>query len=452
MITTRERKHLATWAAVAALCVAWAPGAAADTWNERTILTFSEPVMVPGATLQPGTYEFRLADIGSDRHIVQVFTQDGEKLVGSMIAVPVKRVEVTEDVVVKFNPTDVGTPPAMKGWFYPGSRFGHEFVYHEEQARQIADRTKSLVLSIDTPGTDVEKGTLRTYAPSGARAEWRGDSATLKEWEAWRQSSGASASADTTPAERKQATAPAVRSDFEAPRVELDDLESNTEQYLGETVSVDGEVEEVLGPRVFTIDERNWGDLDGEILVFMPTHLVALVQDDDLVTVTGMVKPFVRAEFEQELEWFEIGPELEVDLEAKPVLVAERIVGGDSDVAFVIELGDAASPVGTSGSAAAAPIDSVEAVAGAGEDLVGRQVDLDRVTVKSVAMDGGFFVEAGEDVLFVLPAEADATVQAGGTVSIEGVVLQLPDRMEDRLQAPGGFNSEIYVYARELGA
>ena len=449
MISMRGRTYLASCAAVAALCVAGSPSASADEWNERTILTFSDPVMIPGATLQPGTYEFRLANTRADRHIVQVFTQGGEKIVASMIAVPIKRAEVTEDVVVKFNPTDVGTPPAMKGWFYPGSQFGHEFVYPEEQARQIAERTKTIVLSIDTPGADVEKGVLRTYSASGARAEWRGDAATLKEWEAWRQRGDTAKSADTTPAERKQATAPAVRSDFQATRVELDDLEANTARYIGQTVSVDGEVEEVLGPRVFTIDEPNWGDLDGEILVFMPSHLVALIQDDDLVTVTGTVRPFVRAEFGRELDWFKADPDFEVDLQAKPVLVAERIVGGDDDVAFVIEL-DPATPVGTGGNAAP-PIDSLEAVARADDELIGRQVELDNVTVTSVAQDGGFFIESGGDVLFVLPADADASVRAGEMVSIDGVILQLPDRMEDRLQAPDGLNGKIYVFARQLG-
>lgn len=453
MIPMTGRRMLAVWTAAAALWAVGAPHAAADQWNDRTILTFSEPIMVPGATLQPGTYEFQLADTRTDRHIVQVYTEGREKLVASMIAVPVKREKASEDIVVKFNPTDAGAPPAMKGWFYPGSQFGHEFVYSDEQARQIAERTKTIVLSIDTPGTDVEKGVLRTYDPSGARAEWKGDAATLKEWETWRQSgSAAASSADTTPQERAQATAPAVRGDFKAMRVELDDLESNTQKYLNQTISVDGEVEEVLGPRVFTIDEPNWGDLDGELLVFMPTQLVALVKDDDRVTVTGTVKPFVRAEFERDLGWFDIDPELEVDLSSRPVLVAERLVGGDNDVALVIETAAAGSPIGTSGKAAAAPIDDLGEVAAGDEQIVGRHVNLDDVPVKSMAKDGGFFVETGGDVLFVMPADANAQVRAGETVSIDGVVLRLPDRMEDRLQAPDGFNADIYVFARNLGA
>jgi hypothetical protein len=47
--------------------------ASADEWNEKTILTFTEPVMIPDATLQPGTYVFKLADTLAQRNLVQVF-------------------------------------------------------------------------------------------------------------------------------------------------------------------------------------------------------------------------------------------------------------------------------------------------------------------------------------------------------------------------------------------
>lgn len=71
-------------------------------------------------------------------------------------AVPTKRADRSGDVVLRFNPTDAGTPPALKSWFYPGTSYGHEFIYPDEQAREIAQRTKSIVLSTDVPGGDDE--------------------------------------------------------------------------------------------------------------------------------------------------------------------------------------------------------------------------------------------------------------------------------------------------------
>ena len=57
---------------LAAPLVIWAVPAAGDSWSDRTILSFSEPVMVPGPTLQPGTYVFTLLDSSANRHLVQI--------------------------------------------------------------------------------------------------------------------------------------------------------------------------------------------------------------------------------------------------------------------------------------------------------------------------------------------------------------------------------------------
>ncbi len=48
----------------------------ADTWNKKTIITITEPMQIPGATLTPGKYVFKLMDSSSNRHIVQVFNED----------------------------------------------------------------------------------------------------------------------------------------------------------------------------------------------------------------------------------------------------------------------------------------------------------------------------------------------------------------------------------------
>ncbi len=167
-----------------ATCV---PIAMADQWNDRTILTFSEPVMVPGATLQPGSYVFKLMDFASDRDLVRITTVDGSKVIATMQAVPMKRLEPKGDVVLKFAATKPGEPPAMKGWFYPGSIYGHQFIYPEQQAKEIAQRTNTVVLSTDVPGTDLTKGMLYVIDASGAHKDWHGDSATMREWDTWQR-------------------------------------------------------------------------------------------------------------------------------------------------------------------------------------------------------------------------------------------------------------------------
>jgi len=45
-----------------------APGARADEWNKKTVMTFNQPVEIPGQILPAGTYTFKLLNSPSDRH------------------------------------------------------------------------------------------------------------------------------------------------------------------------------------------------------------------------------------------------------------------------------------------------------------------------------------------------------------------------------------------------
>ena len=50
----------------------FASGAPADDWNKKTVMTFSQPVEIPGQILPAGTYTVKLVDLASERHIVQI--------------------------------------------------------------------------------------------------------------------------------------------------------------------------------------------------------------------------------------------------------------------------------------------------------------------------------------------------------------------------------------------
>jgi len=437
----------------AAVIFGCAMSAAASQWNEKTTLSFSEPVMVPGATLQPGTYVFKLMDSNTIRQVVEIRKQNGAEPVTIALAVPAKRMDANSNVVLKFEPTKDGEPPALKEWFFPGTLYGHEFVYPESQAKDIAQRTKTLVLSVDVPGTDLEKGTLHVFDAAGNRSSWHGDPAVMNEWSAWQRTHKTASAADAS--RSPESSAPMIASTGQASRVKLSQVEENPKSYIGRQISVDAEIEHVVGPRVFTIDEPNWGDLDRELLVYVPSPLAAAVREDDRVTITGEVKPFLRADFDREWGWLGIERELEISLSKRPVLVASQIVGGDNDVAMVIDTNPAEDkPVGTSGTTAAAgtaPITDVSRVGRDDNSLVGHRVELSGLTVNRVANDGGFFAQKGDVTVFVLPAQPDrSAVKAGETVSVNGVIMQMPDRMHDRLNAPAGANDDVYVYGTQI--
>ena len=116
--------------------------------HDRTIMTFSAAVELPGMKLEPGTYVFRLADTAS-RNVIQVLSQDDMQVLGQWLFVPAERQEVTGDTVVTFREASANTTPAIQFWFYPGEKIGKEFMYPKDQAERIAQRTGVSVLTED---------------------------------------------------------------------------------------------------------------------------------------------------------------------------------------------------------------------------------------------------------------------------------------------------------------
>jgi LPXTG-motif cell wall-anchored protein len=128
------------------------PGARADEWNKKTVMTFSQPVEIPGQILPAGTYTFVLLDSPSDRHIVQIFDADGSHIIATVLAINNYRLRPTGDTVVKFAERAGDNPEALKAWFYPGDNFGQEFVYPKQRAIELAVIVKEPVpaLSADS--------------------------------------------------------------------------------------------------------------------------------------------------------------------------------------------------------------------------------------------------------------------------------------------------------------
>jgi hypothetical protein len=145
-----------------ALFGALAPAIKADEWNQKTVVTFSGPVEIPGvhltgwSVLPAGTYVFKLLDSQSDRHIVQIFNQEESKIYATILAIPNYRMKPTDQTVITFRERPAGEPEALRAWFYPGENFGHEFVYPKEKAMQLAKETKTPVLAADIPAESAE--------------------------------------------------------------------------------------------------------------------------------------------------------------------------------------------------------------------------------------------------------------------------------------------------------
>ena len=107
--------------------------AAADEWDKRTILTFSQDAEIPGKVLPAGTYVFQLADSPASRDVVQVFDQDG-RILATVLTIPTARLTAAGDTRITFDEQRAGAPFPIKQWFYPGDLGGEEFIYRRTVA------------------------------------------------------------------------------------------------------------------------------------------------------------------------------------------------------------------------------------------------------------------------------------------------------------------------------
>ena len=137
---------------IALMGTALAPGAKADAWNRKTVITFSGPVEIPGVhlagwgVLPAGTYVFKILDSQSDRHIVQIFNKDETTIYATILAIPNYRLKATSKTVMTFSERPAGQPEALRAWFYPGKNWGEEFVYPKAMAIELAKSHNTPVL------------------------------------------------------------------------------------------------------------------------------------------------------------------------------------------------------------------------------------------------------------------------------------------------------------------
>jgi hypothetical protein len=148
----------AFWIGLTLLLLGFVSGsdARADEWNKKTVLTFNQPVEIPGHVLPAGTYTFKLADSMTDRHIVQIFNADGSEIIATVMTIPDFRLTPTDRTVITFGEVPTGSPEAIRAWFYPGNTLGQEFVYPKHRATQLAKASKAVVLAIAVDMADLD--------------------------------------------------------------------------------------------------------------------------------------------------------------------------------------------------------------------------------------------------------------------------------------------------------
>jgi len=143
---------------VSLLMVTFAAGARADTaFSKRTVVTFTQPVEIPGQVLPSGTYTIEVYESFGNRNIVRIYNADRSKLIATVLAIPNQRLTPTGDTVMKFSERPGNAPDALKAWFYPGNNFGQEFVYPKPRAVELAQLTHESIPAVQTEPATVEE-------------------------------------------------------------------------------------------------------------------------------------------------------------------------------------------------------------------------------------------------------------------------------------------------------
>lgn len=114
--------------------------AKADEYNKETVVTFNQPVEVPGHVLPAGTYDFSLVNSPSDRDIVEIRLKDDMHLLALVMTDPVVCSQSANHTRIAFEQRGANQAKAIKDWFYPGENTGREFIYPSSTVPNPAPR------------------------------------------------------------------------------------------------------------------------------------------------------------------------------------------------------------------------------------------------------------------------------------------------------------------------
>ncbi len=119
--------------------------AQASDLDQATKLTFSQSVQIPGQVLPAGTYWFVVPTQGT----VRIFNSDQSKVVATLLTNSAEVLTPAEKTTVTFADRGSMQPGAIVTWFYPGRLVGHQFVYSNQDQREISQANHVTVTSGD---------------------------------------------------------------------------------------------------------------------------------------------------------------------------------------------------------------------------------------------------------------------------------------------------------------
>jgi hypothetical protein len=121
------------------------PGARASEIDQATRLTFSQSIQIPGRVLPAGTYWF----VAPTPDVVQIYSSDRSTMYATLLTYSAERPHSADRSTVILADRGSMQPEAIVTWFYPGRAIGHEFLYSNQDQKEIAQANRHTVAAGD---------------------------------------------------------------------------------------------------------------------------------------------------------------------------------------------------------------------------------------------------------------------------------------------------------------
>ena len=109
----------------------------ADASNRETIVTFTEPVKVPGRVLPAGRYIFKIPDDFNEHNVVEIFSADTNRFVTLVMGSTDYRVDTPNAPVITLEKRPGDDLQSIHSWFYVGDNYGLDFQYQKAKHHGI---------------------------------------------------------------------------------------------------------------------------------------------------------------------------------------------------------------------------------------------------------------------------------------------------------------------------
>ncbi len=175
---------LALGAFATLLAAAPAGSALAQSPPEEATFTVTEPLDVGTVTLQPGTYHIKVVMIDSNKDMLRVMDPEQKKVYTTVLSRPYPTTmgEITPESRYVVWSTPAGQPKVLRTWFAADRSIGHEIVYSQRRAMELAALAKEPVYAVDDAVTETTYATapllvvtpereVKPYEPKLARVE-----------------------------------------------------------------------------------------------------------------------------------------------------------------------------------------------------------------------------------------------------------------------------------------